>query len=416
MLNFDILILRGNMDLFLPISVIIGYLLGAISPAWILGKVLRGIDIRQHATKNAGTTNVYHVLGLWPAIITAIFDLSKGLLAIYIAYLLGVGDPYYILAGVAAFLGHIFPFYLGFRGGQGSATILGIFFFLAVRIFMVVAFPWGEFIALAILALVLLYVTRLASLLGIVILPLTWLILIDLSFANPDRRTDILIIILILFYLWYRAISETRRRKMIVLSPHTIEQLRNWRTFARPLAIFIPIIYIYTSKEFILWVVGIVGGIFILVDLIRLVSKGINLFLFKNIVGLMKEKEEHRFSSMTFFMLAAFISILLFDRDVAIIALTFVIFGDLATKFFGAQFSRRMIFRDRSLEGLLIYFSFSLFFGIFMADQLGTLVIFPIVGAVVAAATDLFSIFGIDDNFTVALISGAVMQAIRIFG
>ena len=54
-----------------------------------------------------------------------------------------------------------------------------------------------------------------------------------------------------------------------------------------------------------MWIVGIVGATFILVDLFRLASKGVNLFLFKNVVGLMKEKEVHKFSSMTFFMLAA---------------------------------------------------------------------------------------------------------------
>jgi len=404
------------MYLYLGLSIIIGYLLGAVSPAWILGKVLRGIDIRKVGTKNAGTTNAYKILGIGPAIITAVHDLAKGLFAIYIAWRLGVPDPLYLLAGIAAFLGHIYPFYLGFRGGQGSATILAIFFFLAIKVFLIIPLPWHQLLALAIIALVVLYVSRIASLLGIVILPLVWLMMIDLTFTYPDQRFNILMIILILFYLWYRALTETIRRKMIELSDHTKEQLMNWRTFARPLAIFIPIIYIYTSKEAILWVVGIVGGIFVLVDLFRLVSKGINLFLFKNIVGLMKEKETHKFSSMTFFMLAAFISILLFDRDIAIIALTFIIFGDLAVKFFGAQFSRRMIFRDRSLEGLIIYFAFSLFFGIFLGDQLGTVIWLPLIGAIAASLTDLFSIFGIDDNFTVALISGAVMQGIRIFG
>lgn len=404
------------MYLYLLISIIIGYLLGSVSPAWILGKVLRGIDIREHGTRNAGTTNAYKVLGVFPAIITAVYDLTKGLAAIYIAWKLGVVSPWYLLPGIAAFFGHIYPFYLGFRGGQGSATILAIFFFLTIKVFLVVAFPWGQFAALAIVALTILYVSRLASLVGIIIIPLVWVSMIDLSFAYPDQRFNILLIILILFYLWFRSVSETRRRKMIEISEHTKEQLMNWRTFARPLAIFIPIIYIYTSKEMILWVVGMVGAVFILVDLFRLVSKGVNLFLFQNVVGLMKEKEQHKFSSMTFFMLAAFISILLFDRDIAIITLTFIIFGDLAVKFFGAQFSKKMIFSGRSLEGLLTYFAFSLFFGVFLADQLGTIVWLPLIGAAVASFTDLFSIFGIDDNFTVALISGAVMQGIRIFG
>jgi glycerol-3-phosphate acyltransferase PlsY len=403
------------MSLYLVISIIIGYLLGAISPAWILGKVLRGIDIRKHGTLNAGTTNVYHILGLWPAAVTAIYDFSKGLLAIWIAWRLGVGDPYYLLPGIAAFLGHIYPFYLHFRGGQGSATILAIFFFLAVKVFLVVSLPWHQLLALAVIAIVVLYVSRIASVLGIVILPLVWVVMISLSFIHPEVRFEILLIILILVYLWYRALTETIRRKMVQISDHTRKQLTNWRTFARPLAIFIPIIYLLTTKETVLWVVGLVGAVFILIDLSRLVSKGFNLFLFKNVVGLFKEKDRFRFSSMTFFMLAAFLSILLFDKDFAVMALSFIIFGDLTTKFFGGQYSRIMLFRDRSLEGLLTYFAFSLFFGIFFADQLGISIIYPLIGAATAATTDLFSIFGIDDNFTVALISGSVMQAVRFF-
>jgi len=73
-----------------------GYLKGSISPAYILGKLLRGIDIRQHGDGNAGRMNVYYVLGLKPTVITAIFDLSKGLISMYIASLLFRESPLFI--------------------------------------------------------------------------------------------------------------------------------------------------------------------------------------------------------------------------------------------------------------------------------------------------------------------------------
>ena len=53
-----------------------GYLLGSVSPSYILGKIIKGIDIREHGTKNAGTVNAYRLLGLWPAVLTAVYDLS----------------------------------------------------------------------------------------------------------------------------------------------------------------------------------------------------------------------------------------------------------------------------------------------------------------------------------------------------
>ncbi len=104
------------------ISIIIGYLLGSVSPSYILGKLLKGIDIREHGDGNAGTTNTKKVLGIGPAIIAAIYDLGKGLLSIWIAYKLGADPVFMYAAGYAAILGHVFPFYLGFRGGQGVAT------------------------------------------------------------------------------------------------------------------------------------------------------------------------------------------------------------------------------------------------------------------------------------------------------
>ncbi len=76
-----------------PLSCILllqlGYLIGSLSPSYFLGKVLYSVDIRELGTKNAGTVNAYKVLGLGPAIMTIVFDLSKGLLVMHTAYLLG---------------------------------------------------------------------------------------------------------------------------------------------------------------------------------------------------------------------------------------------------------------------------------------------------------------------------------------
>jgi len=72
------------------LALFLGYIFGSVNPAFILGKILKKIDIRKYGTKNAGTTNAKKVLGLGPAVITAVFDLSKGILSIEIAKLLGV--------------------------------------------------------------------------------------------------------------------------------------------------------------------------------------------------------------------------------------------------------------------------------------------------------------------------------------
>ena len=111
-----------NFELFLSVlSVIIGYLLGAILPSYIFDK-LKGIDIREEGTKNAGTANTFRVLGLPYAIPTALYDTVKGLLAMLIAYSLGANLFFMQLSGIAAIIGHIFPFYIKFRWGSRSSN------------------------------------------------------------------------------------------------------------------------------------------------------------------------------------------------------------------------------------------------------------------------------------------------------
>lgn len=86
--------------------ILLGYLIGSLSPAYILGKLLKGIDIREHGDGNAGGMNVYYVLGLKPAVVTGIFDLSKALISMYIASLLGGSSIFIHLTGIAAIAGH----------------------------------------------------------------------------------------------------------------------------------------------------------------------------------------------------------------------------------------------------------------------------------------------------------------------
>lgn len=108
------------------ISISIAYLLGSFLPAYWLGRFLPGIDIREHGTHNAGATNVFLVLGLYPAMLTALYDGLKGVIAMGIAQIFGASLFFIYLSGISAIVGHIFPFYLGFRGGRGAATSVGL--------------------------------------------------------------------------------------------------------------------------------------------------------------------------------------------------------------------------------------------------------------------------------------------------
>jgi glycerol-3-phosphate acyltransferase PlsY len=110
------------------------YVLGATPTAYLAGRLARGIDLRQHGSKNLGATNVYRVLGWGWAIPVALVDIAKG--AIPVAWFGGLagagGDSWVAVAlGIAAVLGHMFSPYVGFKGGKGVATAAGMFLALA---------------------------------------------------------------------------------------------------------------------------------------------------------------------------------------------------------------------------------------------------------------------------------------------
>jgi glycerol-3-phosphate acyltransferase PlsY len=98
------------------------FLLGSIPTAYLVGKLGHGIDIRERGSGNVGTMNTLAVLG-WPeALLVFGLDIVKGVLAVCVANAAGI-DPF--LAAFLAVTGHIYPIWLGFRGGKGLATALG---------------------------------------------------------------------------------------------------------------------------------------------------------------------------------------------------------------------------------------------------------------------------------------------------
>lgn len=113
--------------------IIIGYLLGSIPTAYIVSRIRRGIDIRTVGSKNMGAANVMREIGTPEGIFVAVIDISKGAAAILIAQALTISDILVFGAGFAALVGHNFPVFVGFRGGRGTAVIIGIFLVLAPK-------------------------------------------------------------------------------------------------------------------------------------------------------------------------------------------------------------------------------------------------------------------------------------------
>jgi glycerol-3-phosphate acyltransferase PlsY len=110
----------------LLIYAVLGYLLGSVPFAVIVSRAFRLADPRSFGSGNPGATNVLRSGSKAAAALTLIGDAAKGWLAMFIATKVGAGDTAIAVAGLAAFLGHVFPFTLGFKGGKGVATALGV--------------------------------------------------------------------------------------------------------------------------------------------------------------------------------------------------------------------------------------------------------------------------------------------------
>lgn len=120
------------------LSVVLAYLLGSIPSAVWIGKRFHNIDVREHGSGNAGTTNTIRVLGWVTGIPVLLIDIAKGWLAAMLPVFFHLAEPgsalltdLQLISGIIAIIGHIFPVFAGFRGGKGVATVFGVF--LAVQ-------------------------------------------------------------------------------------------------------------------------------------------------------------------------------------------------------------------------------------------------------------------------------------------
>jgi glycerol-3-phosphate acyltransferase PlsY len=160
------------------IAALIGaYFIGSIPLAYLMGRWIKDIDIRQVGSKNMGTMNTFYQVGFLPGMLVMAVDIGKGAVAVAIARALHTPQIVELLAGLVAVTGHVLPVWLKFKGGKGGATCIGVLAFLM---------PWGIPIYASAFGLVLL-ITKFPTFsysVAFVIFPLIgWLIYHSLVFV-----------------------------------------------------------------------------------------------------------------------------------------------------------------------------------------------------------------------------------------
>jgi acyl phosphate:glycerol-3-phosphate acyltransferase len=165
--------LPSNPSVLTAMLCVAAYLVGSIPFGLLLTRATKGVDLREIGSGNIGATNAARVGGRSMGVVVLLLDALKGAVPTWIGLeVLGIGPA--VAAAAAAFLGHLFPIYLGFRGGKGVATALGIF---------VVLSPWSALAALVVYGTVL--ARTHVSALGSLAATFTTLVLVLVLRASP---------------------------------------------------------------------------------------------------------------------------------------------------------------------------------------------------------------------------------------
>ena len=178
-------------------SLILGYLLGSIPSGWLAGRWLKGIDLRELGSGSTGATNVLRQVGKGPALVVFLIDVGKGAAAVLLARALGLGDWIQVLAGLTALAGHIWPVWLGFKGGKAVATGLGMFLGLAWPVGLA---SFGVFMAVFSLS----RLVSLASVLAAISLPL-------LMAAGSGSTANLVVALVAMLLVLWRHRSNIQR-------------------------------------------------------------------------------------------------------------------------------------------------------------------------------------------------------------
>lgn len=118
------------------LSALMGYLMGTVNPAYIIAR-LHGMDIRKEGSRNAGASNALLLFGKARGALCAVFDISKAAFIIWLTGKLFAPAHTFAITAAACILGHIFPFYMRFKGGKGLACIAGTVLAYDIRVFAV---------------------------------------------------------------------------------------------------------------------------------------------------------------------------------------------------------------------------------------------------------------------------------------
>ncbi len=184
------------------IFLVIAYILGSVPTGVIIGLKLKGIDIREHGSKNTGATNAYRVLGKKYGLMVLLADMMKGFIPVMLAQVAGIGGNKLLVVGIVTIVGHTLSIFLNFKGGKGVATSLGVFLYLVPNVTFV----------LVIVFIVITYFTRYVSLGSVTCAAIFPILTLFMPVRESLNKTGIFIVSLIMgIFVIYKHKTNIKR-------------------------------------------------------------------------------------------------------------------------------------------------------------------------------------------------------------
>jgi glycerol-3-phosphate acyltransferase PlsY len=209
----------------LAVVLALAYFIGAFPSSVVLGRLFRGIDLRRHGSGNAGATNAWRILGWKIGLAVLVLDAAKGIIAAVLLPRLPIGPlpvgltTAALASGCAAVLGHVFPVYIGFRGGKGVATTAGM---LVALIPIPAASAAGAFVLAAVAS----GRISLGSLLGAWVVPLTATLLAP---SHPQTYPPPILALTYALALFITITHRSNIRRLWNGTERVFPQLQVWR-------------------------------------------------------------------------------------------------------------------------------------------------------------------------------------------
>ncbi len=394
------------------IAIIIGYLLGTVLMAYLLGKLFRGIDIRKYGSKNPGAINAFKVLGPASGATTLVFDMFKGVLAIFIAQLLKVPITVVLASGFAAIIGHTFPFYLKFKGGRGAATAYGILIYLLVITIKNYLTPESavSFAFFLYFVLACYWVTRSVNITAFGGFPaFVPLIIWHAGFNSYTIFTTIICVYLIIASA-IAVIKAGGIKSEVEAHGRQVVKIKLIRKTVRLGAVLFPLLYLGYTRKLAGGFTAVALGLFLIFELVRRLHPDLHKMRGFKIL-LKKGEPTHLFSGYTFYLIASLFVILVFPQCIGGLSLLFLTLGNLAAELVGLNFPRVRTFPGKTLEGSLACFSVCLLVGFVVMIFYDISLLQILIGAL--AATFIESLPKVEDNLFMAPVSALCMWLLR---